>query len=72
MANKTEKARICSDCSSMVIVREGMDVSSQNICRVPVGTIVKAIKVNSDWSKIQSDKNIGFVMNRFLVYGETK
>jgi len=71
MANKAERARIYSDCSSMVIMRKDMDVRSLNINRLPVGTIVKAQKINNDWSKVQSDDKIGFIMNQFLVYGES-
>lgn len=67
---KAERARIYSDCSSMVIMREKTDISSKNVCRLPVGTIVMAKKINLDWSQVQSDSNVGYIMNHFLVYGE--
>lgn len=67
---KVEKARVYSDCSSMVIVRQKMDVNSDKVCRIPVETIVKAKKENGDWSQVYLEDGKGYVMNHFLVYGE--
>lgn len=68
---KAEKARVHSDCSSMVIMRNQMSISSNKVCRMPVGSTVIAKKIDTEWSQVQSGDKVGFVMNQFLIYGDS-
>lgn len=70
MAVKVESAKVYSDCSSMVILREKMAVDSNKLCRMPVGSIVLAKKVDNEWSFVKANDKTGYVMNQFLIYGE--
>ena len=59
-----------SDCSSVINMREESDISSSVSERIPTDTIVDVKKRNKEWSCIQFNGKTGYIMNRFLVFGE--
>ena len=67
-----ENARIHSDCTSMINIREKSNVSSPIVARVAVGSIVQIKKQNKEWSIVSHNGKTGYVMNQFLVFGESK
>ena len=64
------KARVNSDCSSMINMRMKSKTDSPIAERIPVGTYVEVSKRNKDWSNINYNGKTGYIMNQFLVFGE--
>lgn len=64
------KARVNSDCSSVINMRRLPDVNSEIEDRILVGTIVDVNIRDKEWSNITVNDKTGYMMNIFLVFGE--
>jgi len=64
------KARVNSDISSIINMREKSDTESHVVERVPVGTYIEVVRRNKIWSNVRYNGKTGHIMNQFLVYGE--